>query len=168
MDSGPYNLDKLIELLRPDWPFVSRRTIHFYASKGIIERRRRGRGAEYNELDRIRLLAAVKMRESGEKLKDIATRIKSMNHEALEEYLRHPLPPRDLVHSVRSYLREAATDRDDTISLRDQRAIVGETRPATWSRIPLGDGVELALRTDVTLSERLPGIIAALQNLAMH
>lgn len=167
MNSGAYNLDKLVDLLRPEWPWVSKRTIHYYASKGIIDRRRRGLGAEYNEIDRLKILVAVSMREAGEKLKDIAVRIGSMNREALEEYLRHPLPPRPIERMVISHMRDFRADQD-SVRRVDEHVIAGENRPATWSRIPLGDGVELGLRTDVTLSERLPGIIATLQNLATH
>lgn len=162
MNSGAYNLDELVKRLGPEWPMVSKRTIHFYASKGIIDRRRRGRGAEYNEVDLLRLRAAVRMRRLGEKLEDIAARIKSMDREAIEKYLSEPWSPRDevIIRNVTSKLAHR--------NLNDERVIIKENRPATWSRIPLGDGVELALRTDVTLSERLPEIIAALQNLAKH
>jgi len=166
MNSNAYNLDELVEVLRPDWPLVSKRTIHFYASKGIIRGRRRGRGAEYNESDRLRLLAAVRMRESGEKLKDIAARIGSMNHEAIEKYLREPWSPRPIVRNITHYMKDG-TNRGRILPL-DERVINKENRPETWSRIPLADGVELALRTDVTLSERLPAIIDVLQNLTNH
>jgi len=167
MDSATYNLDELVSKLEPDWPSVSKRTIHFYASKGVIKGRRRGRGAEYNELDRLRLVSAVRMRSLGQKLENIVRRLDSMDREAIEKYLREPLPalpPRDQVRSIRSYIRSELKHLD----LSDERATLDESRPATWSRIPLGDGVELALRTDVALSERLPGLIAALQNLAKH
>ncbi|MGB9235816.1 MAG: MerR family transcriptional regulator [Terriglobales bacterium] len=164
MDSNAYNLDKLVEVLRPDWPLVSKRTIHFYASKGIIERRRRGRGAEYNDLDRLRLIAAIRMRDSGEKLKDVAARIRGMNIEAIEKYLREPWSPRPVVRSISSYLREGPNNRDPIY--RDENIAKKEEKPETWSRIALGEGIELAIRADVQLRRHLPAIMAALNDLA--
>jgi len=156
MESDTYSLDELVRRLKDCWPDAQRRTIHFYASKGIIRGRKRGRGAKYSDEDLLRLQAAVKMRQERLSLGEIARRLEATPQDQ---------PAGSVAHSESTPVPGTKELQFDLQKLGTSCTVQITQNPnlTSWTRLQLADGIELSVRADQY--GRLPQIVTSLSAL---
>lgn len=154
MESEVYSLDELLNRLRRYWPEAAKRTVHFYATKNILARRKRGRGARYSDEDLVRMRAALAMRRQRLALREIVQRLQTMTAEQIASYVAQQDKATPAVNEEVSVILHRVPEWFTEGGQSDR------SPPTSWTRFQLADGVELAVRADVR--ERLPELMSSL------